>query len=72
MGLRFSRHARNRMRALGLTPEGVSSIVRRGAPIAEDRDGRKRYEGEIDGITVRVVIAVDRPELVVTVYGRRR
>jgi hypothetical protein len=60
------------MRALGLTPDEVESLVKQGVAIERDRDGRKRYEGEIAGVTIRAVVAVDRPGLVVTVYRRRR
>lgn len=60
------------MRSLGLAPDEVEWLVEKGVPIERDRDGRKRYEGEMAGATVRVVVAVDRPELVVTVYRRSR
>ena len=60
------------MRALGLVPDQIEWLVGQGVPIDRDRDGRKRYEGEVAGTTVRVVMAVDRPELVVTVYRRSR
>lgn len=59
------------MRALGLTPDEDEWLVEKGVPIERDRDGRKRYEGEIAGATVRVVVAVDRPELVVAVYRKK-
>ena len=60
------------MRALSLAPDEVEWLVEQGVPIERDRDGRKRYEGEIAGATVRVVVAVDRPDLVVTVYRRSK
>lgn len=59
------------MRALGLAQDEIEQVVREGNPIDRDRDGRERFEGESDGFTVRVVVAVDRPGLVVTVYRRR-
>lgn len=71
MEIRLSRHARNRMRALGLKQDEIEQIVWEGSSIGQDRDGRERYEGEIDGFTIRVVVAVDRPGLVVTVYRKR-
>ena len=59
------------MRALGLKQDEIEQIVWEGSLIGQDRDGRERYEGEIDGLRIRVVVAVDRPGLIVTVYRRR-
>ncbi|MFZ9668303.1 MAG: DUF4258 domain-containing protein [Solirubrobacterales bacterium] len=72
MGYRFSRHARNRLRALGISRKEVELLVASTHPVDRDLEGRPRHEGEVDGVPVRVVVAVDRPDLIVTVYGRSR
>jgi len=60
------------MRALNLLPKEVERVVREGIQVAPDEDGRKRFEGDLGKIVIRVVMAVDRPDLVVTVYRRSR
>jgi len=72
MDLRFSRHARNRLRNLNLEPGDIEDLVASGPPVDRDPDGRKRYEGYIGGSIVRVVLAVDRQGFVVTVHRRRK
>jgi len=37
-----------------------------------DRGGKPRYTGEIQGVPVRVVVALDEPDLIVTIHDRRR
>ena len=39
--------------------------------IDSDPNGRPRYTSYIRGIRVRIVIAVDEPDLVVTIHERR-
>jgi hypothetical protein len=70
--VRLTRHAKNQLRWIGLTGVEVEWVVAH--PISEDRDrqGRPRYLGEVEGKRVRVVIAFDDPDLVVTVHPRRR
>jgi hypothetical protein len=45
-------------------------------PIRVDHDDngkpRYRYTGEIRGVRVRIVVAVDEPDLIVTIHDRRR
>jgi hypothetical protein len=72
MELRFSRHARNRLRALDLNQEAIRRVIASGSPVDWDQEGRPRYQGEVDGELVRVVLAVDRPGLVVTVHRRSK
>jgi hypothetical protein len=42
-------------------------------PLDFDRDekGKPRYTGEIQGVRVRVVVALDEPDLIVTIHDRR-
>jgi hypothetical protein len=37
-----------------------------------DEDGKPRYVGEIRGVRVRVVVALDEPDLIVTIHERRK
>jgi hypothetical protein len=40
--------------------------------VDSDEDGKPRYTGEIRGVRVRVVVALDEPDLIVTIHERRR
>jgi hypothetical protein len=40
--------------------------------VDRDDDGRPRYTGEIRGERVRVVVALDDPDLIVTIHERKR
>lgn len=70
--MQFTRHAENGMRWLDLSPEDIEWI--RNNPVEQDtdEDGRPRYTAEVRGRLVRVVLALDTPDLVVTVHPRRR
>jgi hypothetical protein len=37
-----------------------------------DEDGKPRYTGEIRGVRVRIVVALEEPDLIVTIHERRR
>jgi hypothetical protein len=66
-----SRHARNQMRRLGLAVRDVEEICAAPEATSTDPDGRPRLVGHAGGIRVRVVLAVDNPDFVVTVHERR-
>jgi hypothetical protein len=36
-----------------------------------DKYGRPRYTGEVHGVRVRVIVALDEPDLIVTIHDRR-
>jgi hypothetical protein len=67
----LTRHAKNQLRWLKLSGEELEWLVAN--PISVDRDpfGRPRYLGEIEGRRIRVVLALDEPDLVVTLHPRR-
>jgi hypothetical protein len=69
--VRLSRHAKNELRSLGATLADVERLV--ADPEQEDRDpeGRPRYVGHVQGVRVRVVVALDEPDLIVTIHERR-
>jgi hypothetical protein len=58
------------MRRLGLSPDDVERILREPLDRDTDPDGRRRYVGWRRGRRIRVVLAVDTPDLVATVHER--
>jgi hypothetical protein len=50
----------------------IESVVQRPVQIDRDRHGKPRYTGEIRGVRVRAVVAVDEPDVIVTIHERRR
>jgi hypothetical protein len=69
--MKFTRHARNRLRQLGILVEQVEARVAHSKPVDADPEGRPRYIIHVEGRRLRVVIAADDPELIVTVHERR-
>jgi hypothetical protein len=69
--MRLSRHAKNQARKYGIPESEIRRIVVFGYPVDHDSDGRPRYLGEVHGLWVRVVVAVDAPDLIVTIHPRR-
>ncbi|MEQ8834255.1 MAG: DUF4258 domain-containing protein [Miltoncostaeaceae bacterium] len=69
--MNFSRHAKNRMRQMKVTPAEVEALV--AAPDSEDHDaqGRRRVVGVVRGARVRVVLALEDETRVVSVHPRR-
>lgn len=70
--MRLTRHAKNQARLLGMDVADAEAVIAH--PIQVDRDnfGKPRYTGEIRGIRMRVVVALDEPDLIVTIHERRR
>jgi mRNA-degrading endonuclease RelE of RelBE toxin-antitoxin system len=67
----LSRHAKNELRALGAKLGDVEEAIADPIRIDSDPEGRPRYTSHIRGIRVRIVVAVDEPDLVVTIHKRR-
>ena len=72
MGVRLSRHAKNSLRRLRATIADVERLIAEPDEIDTDEYGKPRYIGEIKGVRVRVVVALDEPDLVITIHERRR
>jgi hypothetical protein len=70
--VRFTRHAKNRAREIGATIADAESLVAAPERIELGRNGKWAYIGQIRGERVRVVVALDGPELIVTIHRRRR
>jgi hypothetical protein len=59
------------MRRLELTERDVERVRTEPEDQTEDPEGRTRYVGVVRGRRVRVVVAVDNPDFVVTVHERK-
>jgi hypothetical protein len=70
--MRFTRHAKNKARKFGWRIADAESAIAHPTPIDQDGAGKPRYTGCIRGVRVRVVVAVDDPDLIVTIHERRR
>jgi hypothetical protein len=62
--MQFTRHAKNRLRLYKLTREQAEAAVASGNRAGTDPDGRPLYTA--GGVTV--VVALDKPNLIVTLY----
>jgi hypothetical protein len=60
------------MRRLGVTPGQVADVVANPETRDIDATGKPRCTGHINGVRVRIVMAVDRFDFVVSVHERRR
>jgi hypothetical protein len=58
------------MRRLGLSERDVERVRAEPEQRTQDPEGRMRYVGVVRGRRVRVVVAVDKPDFVVTVHER--
>jgi len=67
--VKFSRHAKNRIRLLGFRLADVEAVVS-GEPGALDEKGNLIYSGEVSGIPVHVVVAADDPSFIITVHPK--
>jgi hypothetical protein len=69
----FSRHARNRMRRRKITPADVEAIVANPEKSDVDDSGKIRHYGTAaNGRYIRIVLASENPDHVVSVHERRR
>lgn len=69
--MRFTRHARQRMKLYGVSRAQAAAIARWGEQDGADARGNARRIGWVDGRRIRVIVASDDPELVVTIHFRR-
>jgi mRNA-degrading endonuclease RelE of RelBE toxin-antitoxin system len=70
--VRFTRHAKNRAREIGVTVADAERLVAAPDRIELGRNGKWAYVGRIRDQRVRVVVALDDPELIVTIHRRRK
>jgi hypothetical protein len=57
---------------LRATIEDAERVIGEPLSLDHDPDGRPRYRGFIGGVLVKVVVAVDEPDLIVTIHKRRK
>ena len=69
--MRFTRHAKNKARWLRMSLADVEGVIAHPAHMGRDEDGKPQYVGEVRGVSVRVVLALDEPDLIVTIHRRR-
>ncbi len=70
--MRFTRHALNEMRSRRLTRSDVGAIVASEAGwISRDRRGNIVATGFVADELITVVMALDKPDLVITIFGER-
>jgi hypothetical protein len=70
--VRFKRHAKNGLRWVKGTAQEAEAVVANKFEKDFDRDGNPRYRGYIAGTRCRVVVALDDPDLIMTIHRRRR
>jgi hypothetical protein len=51
--------------------DDVEQVIENPIFVDGDESGRPRYTGEVRGIRIRVVVALDEPDLIVTIHERR-
>ncbi len=69
--MRFTRHARQRLKLYRVTHDQAEAIAASGTPADPDAKGNPRRTGAVDARTIVVVIALDNPDLIITLYERR-
>jgi hypothetical protein len=69
--VRFTRHARQRLKLYRVTRDQAEAIADSGALTGEDARGNPRRTGAVEARTIVVVIALDNPDLIITLYERR-
>lgn len=60
------------MREHGLIEAEIEQVIEKPDSIEADDQGKPRYLGLIRGLRVRIVLALDQPDLVVTIHSRRK
>jgi Domain of unknown function (DUF4258) len=70
--VRLTRHAKDRARQLQVTLADVERLIEEPIRVARDEAGRPKYYGKVQNVIVCIVVALDDPDLIVTIYDRRR
>jgi len=67
----MTRHAKNRARSLGASLSDIEELIANPMQAERDHAGKSLYLGFLHGRWVRVVVALDEPDLIVTIHERR-
>jgi hypothetical protein len=70
--VQFTHHAKNGLRWIKGTAQEAEAVVANETEKDFDRDGKPRYRGFIAGKRCCVVVALDDPDLIITVFERKR
>jgi hypothetical protein len=70
--VRFTHHAKNKLRRIKGTAQEAESVAANKFEKDVDKDGNPRYRGFIDGKRCVVVVALDEPDVIITVFERER
>jgi len=68
----LSRHAKNKLRSLPVTQWEVEAMISDPDAIERDEDGNPLYLGSVRGTPICAVVALDEPDLIVTIFRRER
>jgi len=68
----FQPHAKNRMRQYDITEEDIRAFVVPENRCGADPDGNPVYVGEVRGVRLRLILALDDMSTVITVYPGTR
>jgi hypothetical protein len=70
--VRLTRKAKNGLRWIKGTAQEAEAVVKNEFGKDFDLDGNPRYRGYIAGSRCRVVVALDDPDLIISIHRRRR
>jgi Domain of unknown function (DUF4258) len=70
--MRFTHHARNRMRHYGISLAEIRVVLADPIHTRQDGRGNQKVTGAVGGRSVVVVLAADDPGLIITLYTKRR
>jgi hypothetical protein len=70
--VRFTRHAKNKLRQIKGTTQEAESAVRNKFAKDFDPDGNPRYRGFVAGKRCCLVVAADDRDLIITVFENER
>jgi len=70
--VRLTHHAKNRCRLYKVDLADAEAVVARPVRVLRDGAGRPVYEGLAQGRMLQVIVALDQPDLIVTIYPRRK
>jgi hypothetical protein len=70
--VRFTHHAKNKLRTIKGTVQEAESVAADQFEKDVDLDGNPRYRGFIGGKRCVVVVALDDPDVIITLFERER
>jgi len=68
--VRFTGHAKNKLRLYEMRRQDAESVVENPIGKGFGRSGKPRYLGIAVGRLVWVVVAIDEPDLIVTIFPK--